>query len=95
MVDPYDVVRVQRRLQARAPPGKAALFMRLPIVNGIAPKLPRFRKIVGRHARDEGGFQLVIELEKLAVRPNVGAVVRDVKRNIADDLDAEPVAIVF
>src|SRR5215475_7681023 len=69
------------------PPTVAAFFHHVPAVNRIAPQLARLAEIIRRDARDQRRRAFIIEVKEMAVGPNVGAVVRDEDRGVADDLD--------
>src|SRR5262249_38388659 len=69
------------------PPTVATLLHHVPAVNRIPPQLARLAEIIRRDARDQRRRAFVIEVEEMAVGPDVGAVVRDEDRGVADDLD--------
>src|SRR5690554_941439 len=54
----------------------------LPVIEWITPVLTIRRKIVRRHAGDDQGLALSIQLEHVGVGPDIGAVVGDKYRDI-------------
>ena len=60
MIDTDDIVQEERALEPLFPPTEALLFVRSPIVDGIAPKLTRLGKVIGRDPRDLDGPELFI-----------------------------------
>ena len=67
--------------------------MRVPAVQRVAPALAGGAEVVGRHAGHHGRPAVRVELEQLGPRPDVGALVGDEDRHVADDLDAALVGI--
>ena len=88
MVDAHDVHELQEARDALHPPGEAVFSHRVPIVKRVAPKLAVLAEIIGRHARDFFGAAVLAQGEKFRVRPDVGAVLREVQRHIPEDADA-------
>ena len=88
MIKPHEVHQLQRAAQARDPPGETARGMHLPAVERIAPQLAGRAEIIRRHAGDDGGPARLVEVKQLPVRPDVGAVLGDEDRDVADDLEA-------
>ncbi len=88
VIQPHEVDQAQHGLHARDPPRVALGGVRLPAIERVAPQLARLREVVRRHAGDHGRPARGVELEQLAVRPHVGAVVGDEDRRIADERDA-------
>ena len=83
----------ERRLAARDPPAIAVGRQRGPSVERVAPELAGGAEVVGRHAGDDGRRAALVELEQLRVGPDVGAVVGDEDRDVADDADLARVGI--
>ena len=59
--------------------------MLFPVIERIAPKLPRFAEIIGRNAGNGNRETLAVKLEQLLVRPNVRAVERDTYRRVPNN----------
>ncbi len=59
--------------------------MLFPVIERIAPKLPRFAEIIGRNAGNGNRETLAVKLEQLLVRPNVRAVERDKYRRVPNN----------
>src|SRR5215813_1745649 len=87
MIKPEDVHRGERMAESLYPPPIAALLRHVPAVNRITPQLARLAEIIRRDARDQRRKAFIIEVEEMAVGPDVGAVMRDEDRSVADDLD--------
>src|SRR5690606_15802505 len=67
------------------PPRKTLLRMAVPAIERIAPELSGRTEVVGWHACDHPGAQVLVEVEQLRMRPDVRAVHRDEDRQVADD----------
>ena len=78
------------RLHAEAidPPCVAGLFMHIPAVERIAPKLPRGLECIRRHASDANRAQIIVQLKKLRIQPYIAGFIRYVNRHIAHQCDA-------
>ena len=88
MVETDDVEQRHIALHAPDPPGVAGLFVRRPVIDRIAPELAGRGIVVGRHAGDELGAEVGLQLEQLGMRPDIGRVGGNIDRDVADDLDA-------
>ena len=66
----------------------------VPAERRVAPHLALGRKVVGRRARNLNRLTGIGQPEVLGLAPRVGRIVRDIHRDIADDLDALLVRIV-
>lgn len=88
MVEADDVEQRHIALHAPDPPGVAGLFVRRPVIDRIAPELAGRGIVVGRHAGNELGAEVGLQLEQLGMRPDVGRVGGNIDRDVADDLDA-------
>ena len=82
VVDPREVVELERAPQALDPPAVAAALQRRPVVQRVAPQLALVGVRVGRRA----GHRVVAE--QLRVGAVVGRPGRDVDRHVADQLHA-------
>ena len=69
--------------------------MSVPVVDGIAPELPFRAEIVGRHARDNLQLVSLAKQEELGVGPDVARVGRNEERQIADQLHALVMRVLF
>jgi len=87
MIETDDVYRAQRLFDPVNPPGVALLFERFPIVDGIAPELPRGAEIIRGNARHNGRQAVLIQHEELRVRPHIHAIESHKDGNIANDFD--------
>src|SRR5580704_3517585 len=75
MVEP-DVIRVPRcPSQALNPPFISLRLHHIPAVKRIAPTLTRLAEKIRRYARDHLGLEVFIQSKKIAVHPDVGAIV--------------------
>ena len=61
--------------------------MDIPSVEDRPPLLASFREIVGWDASHDFGHALVVELEQMAVRPNISGIVGDEDGQVADQRD--------
>ena len=95
MVDAHGVEQLEARAEAVHPPAVAVRLHRLPVVERVAPLLAEFAEIIRRHARHVFRLAVLRKVEEVAVRPDVGAVARDVHRQVADDLDAALVRVLL
>ena len=66
----------------------------IPTEGGVAPHLALGRKIVGRRARNLNRLAGIGKPEVLGLAPCIGRIVRNIHRNVADDLDALLVRVV-
>ena len=87
VVEADDVVEELGAADAVDPPGEARLLEDVPLVEGIAPALAGLREIVGRDTGNADGQEVLVELEELGVRPDVGAVVVDEDGDVANEAD--------
>src|SRR6185503_9218893 len=87
VIEPGDIEALERDREPPDPPSIAGLSHLLPAIMGVAPALPRGAEIVGRDPGHHLGLALGIELEERARAPDIGAVVRDEDRDIADEPD--------
>ena len=86
MVDSHRIEQGEGMTESPDPPGETVLFQRVPVVEGVAPELPRFAEIIGRHSRHFRGQKIPAQAEKGLAGPYVGAVVVHVDGKIADKL---------
>ena len=96
MVEPNDIVNGKAVIYPAAPPGVIVKLHFLPIVNGVAPKLPVGRKSVGRNARNVFRLAVAVKQKQFAsVFPNLNAVVRHVNRDVAENFNAPFRGVIF
>ncbi len=69
------------------PPAKSSFCDTPPVIGRRAPELAIFGEIIGRNAADGTRIAARIEIEKVAMTPDIGAVVFDVKGHVAHDED--------
>ena len=94
MVQAHAVVQRERTAQTVHPPTVAVLLHVVPAERRVAPHLALGRKIVGRRAGNLNRLAGIGQPEVLGLAPRVGRIVRDVHRNVADNLDALLVRVV-
>jgi hypothetical protein len=80
VIEPESVESRQPVFETVDPPAVAAAAQPAPPVMWISPALARLAEEVRRYAGDDRRASLVIELEQIAVRPNVRTVVRHEER---------------
>ena len=95
MIDPGEVDEFEGGANSLDPPAEAGSPHRVPVIGRVSPELTIGRKIVRRNARYCDRAPILPQLEERLIRPDIGAVVRNEDRNIADDLDATIVGIRF
>ena len=88
VVDAHHVEQGEGGAQATDPPLVARGSQRLPVVDGIPPELAGGAEVVGGDAGLHAEAPVLVQLEELAVRPDVGRVVRDVDGEVAHQRDA-------
>src|SRR2546421_5599616 len=76
------------------PPMEIVLRDAIPAIGWTAPALAVGAEIVGRNAADRTHVVILVQIEKRWMAPYVGAVVFDVKRQIAEDRNI-PLAAIF
>src|SRR5207302_6355801 len=81
-------------LEARDPPAEAALQVRLPVIERVAPALAGFREDVGGEPGDGRGVAGLVEEEEFPIAPEVDAVVGDEDGDVADEADAAAAGVV-
>ena len=69
------------------PPRVPGLTQDVPAIDRISPVLAGRTEVVGRNPGNTGGSLFFIELEKVRVRPDIGAVMTDIDRNIPDEFE--------
>src|SRR5260370_11331211 len=88
MIDAQEIKLFDRESYAIDPPSKSIGSQNLPVVQRISPELARFAEIIRRHAGNDGWCSIVIQLEIFAISPNICRIMRDEKRQVADDPNA-------
>ncbi len=94
MVEPHGIEPRERLRESLEPPMEAGPLERLPIIERVPPALAGRAEVVGRDAGNHRGLTLRVEEEQLPVGPDVGAVVGDEDGEVADQPDAQLVALV-
>ena len=87
MIYAQNIEHARLRAEAIDPPCVAGLFMHVPAVERIAPKLPRGLKRIRRHARDANRAQIIVQFKKLRIQPYIAGFIRYVNRHIAHQRD--------
>jgi hypothetical protein len=93
VIDAQNVNGLKRSAQPIYPPSKARRAHRVPVVNRIAPKLPRAAEVIGWNARDDYRPAVAVEFEHLWMTPHIRRVVRDEDRRVSDYSDAALTAV--
>src|SRR5260221_10576956 len=76
------------------PPAEIVLRDAVPAIGWAAPPLAVSAEIIGRDAADRTHVVILVQIEKCWMAPYVGAVVFDVKRQIAENRNV-PLAAIF
>ena len=87
VIQAHIVIQGQRATEPRNPPIEAALLQQRPLVQRIAPALPRRGEVVRRHAGYTRRPPAFVQFEDLRVGPHVRTVVGDEDCDIAQDAD--------
>ncbi len=95
MIDASEIGQFEIAAEPFNPPGKPLFGQRLPVVQGVAPSLPRLAEIVRRNTGHAERPAAVVELEEPPVRPDIGRVVGDEDRDVAHDADAQAVGVLL
>src|SRR6185369_12515209 len=85
VIEPDGIETLDQMRQPPFPPGIAIGTHRRPVVQWIAPTLAGGAEVVRRHARHDRRLALRIQQVLRGVGPDVGRVVRDEDRRVADD----------
>ena len=93
VIEADGVEQRQRRPEAGDPPGEPGGAHLRPAVERVAPALAGGAEVVGRHAGHQRRLAGVVEIELMAVQPDVGAVVRQEDRQVADEADPARVGV--
>ena len=94
VIQTHAVVERECAAQAIHPPAIAVLLHVVPAERRVAPHLALGRKVVGRRTGNLNRLAGIGQPEVLGFAPRVGRIVRDIHRNIADNLDVLLVRIV-
>src|SRR5262249_15513812 len=84
MIQANRVHVAQQRPQTVYQPAIPQLTKNLPVVQWIAPELPKCTEIVGGYTGDKSRPPMLIEQKELRMRPNIARVGRDEERQVAD-----------
>src|SRR5664279_1649065 len=88
MVEAHRVREPEIEADPLDPPVVSLVGEDVPAVEGMAPELAIRAEVVRRNARNRSGPPVLPEGEQPAVRPDVGAVPRDVDGHVPEDRDA-------
>src|SRR5690348_14030732 len=83
VVQTDDIHQLQHLPHPLDPPRVARRRQYIPTIDGVAPALAGRAEIVRRNAGDHRRLAVRVELEEVAVYPDVGAVVRHEDREVA------------
>ncbi|OPZ61571.1 MAG: hypothetical protein BWY88_00175 [Synergistetes bacterium ADurb.Bin520] len=86
VVDTQLVTPAQGMHQAILPPLERCLSQVIPMVEGVAPTLPRGAKVIRRHPCHRRGGSVAFQQEKIAMAPHIGAVVIHKNRHVSQDM---------
>src|SRR5882672_9760042 len=75
------------------PPTEIVLRDAVPAISWAAPPLAVGAEIIGRNTADRMHVVILVQIEKCWIAPYVGAVVFDVKRQVAEDRNISLAAI--
>ena len=95
MIDTHHIIQLKAIVQSLAPPLIPSLSMIVPLIKGIAPKLPRLSKGIRRAASHRQRLKLVVKLEHFRMRPRVRRVKSHIDGNISDNLYSALICIGF
>src|SRR5262249_49611502 len=93
MIDANGIEQLEHPREPPQPPGKPRLFVSGPIILGMAPHLSLPIEAIGWITRDPSGLTASIQLQELALAPNVGTVVSDKDGQVADQSEPAPVGV--
>jgi hypothetical protein len=91
VIEAHEIDARERLAKALDPPREVFRDQHVPAIERVAPQLSSLAEVVGRDTGDRGGLEVRAELEQLGARPDVGAVVGDVDRHVAQDPNARRV----
>src|SRR5258708_544021 len=88
VIEPDNVARLQGPGEPLHPPIISAKLVYVPTVQRIAPTLAGGAERIGRDAGHDCGLQIFVQIEKIRVAPDVGAVIVDEDGHDAHDFDS-------
>src|ERR1700690_2957082 len=88
VVEPDHIEERERSAEAIDPPLVSGRGEHIPAINRISPGLAGGAEVVGRNAGNDGRRAVRVEVKEIGMRPDVGAVMRDVDGNVAHEADA-------
>src|SRR5262249_32650673 len=86
MIQADEIDMRQPCTQAVQPPTVAGSAQCIPIINRIAPELPRSAEVVGGNTGDKAWPMLLIEQKELRICPDVAAVRRNEEWQVAEQV---------
>ena len=95
VIDARGVELGEEAFEASDPPGEVFGDVGGPAVMRVAPELAEFCERVGGIAADDFGFAAIVQEEKMSAGPDGYGIVGDEDGDVADESDAEVVAIIF
>ena len=93
VIEADGVKKREGRPEPGDPPGKPGGAHLRPPVERVPPALPGGAEVVGRHAGHQRRLAGVVEIELLPIQPDVGAVVGQKDRQVADEGDPARVGV--
>ena len=93
VVDPGHVEQPAGQIDPVHPPVVFGLFQKFPIIQGVPPKLPGFRKVIRRTARHTHRPAAPVQPEDLRVGPGIGAVHGHINRHIPKNQNPQGIHI--
>ena len=95
MVQAHDIHELQDGLHPGNPPRIASVSHDVPAVHRVSPSLSCGTKIVWRNTSDLRGLARVIQGEQVRMPPHIGAIVRHIDREIANQTNATVMAVLL
>jgi hypothetical protein len=86
MIQAHGIHMCQKRPQTIDAPAVTGVAHSVPVIDGIAPELPREAEIIRRNTRDKTGPVLLVEQEQLRVRPDIARIGGHEKGQVADEV---------
>lgn len=95
VIEPSDINHPQTCPHPLDPPTETIGLHTVPVVKRITPELPGRTEVIRRYSGNNYRPAVLIELELIGIRPNVGRIQRHKDRYVADQFDGALVAVRF